>query len=150
MRSDTYGFTLIEILIAMAILGVMGSLMTGNFMNSYLRARDAVRKNDLRQLQNALESFKADSSSPISYPASIPACGSAWTVGSTTYMAKIPCDPKTNSGYSYQLGASSVLTYTLCTCLEILDDAAGVRGDCDASYVCPGSPNGNAYTITQP
>ena len=58
--SEVDGFTLIEILIVMIILGILSVLVTGNFVNSLKKGRDARRKSDLEQIRNALEMYYED------------------------------------------------------------------------------------------
>jgi prepilin-type N-terminal cleavage/methylation domain-containing protein len=52
-----HGFTLPELLIVMAVVGVMGVIFVINYPASQQRARDAVRRNDIKQYQAALEIF---------------------------------------------------------------------------------------------
>ncbi len=113
------GFTLIELLIVIAIIGVLAALLMANFVGIRQRARDAQRKSDLRQVQSALELYRADVGS---YPltASFPVCGSPLTSGSNTYIQKIPCDPLTSGRYTYSSDGS---TYTIQACLENLNDS---------------------------
>ena len=62
------GFTLIEILIAIAIVAILVSFMMPNFVGIRTRARDTRRKSDLSQIQKALELYKSDQNPPA-YPA---------------------------------------------------------------------------------
>lgn len=54
------GFTLIELLVAMGIIAVLTGMAAFNFNQSRVRARDVQRKNDMSQLQKALELYKND------------------------------------------------------------------------------------------
>ncbi|MFH1970889.1 MAG: prepilin-type N-terminal cleavage/methylation domain-containing protein, partial [Patescibacteria group bacterium] len=54
------GFTLVELLVVMGILGILVSLVAGNFRSSQIRGRDAQRKSDLKQIATALELFYGD------------------------------------------------------------------------------------------
>ena len=54
------GFTLIELLVAIGIIGILASFLLANFVGVRQRARDGVRKSDLRQMQSALEMYRAD------------------------------------------------------------------------------------------
>ena len=54
------GFTLVELLIVIAIIGVLSALLMANFIGVRQRARDAQRKSDLRQMQSALELYRSD------------------------------------------------------------------------------------------
>ena len=139
------GFTLIELLIVVAIIGILGSLLMANFIGIRQRARDVQRKSDLRQIQSALEIYRADLGSyPIT--ASFPACGSALTGGSplSTYMQKIPCDPLATPAYSY---TSSGTTYTLLACLENLSD---LQKDTSNVAPCIGGTTNWSYTLQNP
>lgn len=51
------GFTLIELLIVMAVIGGLSTIFIARFPGSQRRARDTLRKNDLRQYQAALEVY---------------------------------------------------------------------------------------------
>ncbi len=61
------GFTLLELLIAVAVVGVLSGLFVITFPASQQRARDSQRINDLKQYQSALEifAFKNSGSYPI-------------------------------------------------------------------------------------
>ena len=114
------GFTLIELLVAISIIGVLSSFLLANFVGVRQRARDGVRKSDLRQIQSALELYRSDQST---YPNSpLPSCGSSLTAGNTTYMQKIPCDPSTSASYTYSVGSGNT-TYSIFACLENGNDA---------------------------
>lgn len=51
------GFTLIELLVVISIIGILVTIVSVSFVTSQKQARDVQRKSDLRQYQNALESF---------------------------------------------------------------------------------------------
>jgi type II secretion system protein G len=139
------GFTLIELLIVIAIIGVLATLIMANFLGVRNRARDATRKSDLKQIQLALETYRADQGS---YPiAPLPACGSPLTSGATTYMQKIPCDPLNTGQQIYRYTAAGT-TYTLVTCLENVNDSQKDATN-NASYCAGGSTNWS-YTLINP
>jgi prepilin-type N-terminal cleavage/methylation domain-containing protein len=137
------GFTLIELLVVIAIIGVLSTLLMVNFIGVRQRGRDAQRKSDFAQLRTAFEQYRTDVGT---YPPSLPACGSALTSGSNTYMQKIPCDPL-NSGqliYHYTTGGT---TYSLIGCLENVNDSLKDAAN-NATY-CSGTSNWS-YTLTNP
>ena len=130
------GFTLIELIVAMAILALVSSGLLGNFLSSQKKARDSQRKSDLKQLQNALEAFANDHQGR--YPdddgsGNIAACpapadggltgGSCqWGLGEfkmtdgAIYIKKMVEDPK-EIDYYYTATADN-LGYKLYACLE--------------------------------
>ena len=51
------GFTLIELLIVIAVIGGLAAIFLANYPGTQKKARDAIRRNDLRQYQTALELY---------------------------------------------------------------------------------------------
>ncbi|OGH23667.1 MAG: hypothetical protein A2958_02745 [Candidatus Levybacteria bacterium RIFCSPLOWO2_01_FULL_38_13] len=144
------GFTLVELLIVIAIVGVLSTLVIANFAEVRKRARDSQRKSDVRQIQSAIELIRSDTGS---YPGSLPSCGSSLTAGSpaTTYMQKVPCDPSGatywNGGIYYYLPSGS--TYTLASCMENAQESGS-----DIQETSPGGSgtcsSGKWYVLTSP
>ena len=56
-RNSNSGFTMIELLIVMAIIGILATLFVATYPNARKRARDAQRQSDMRQYQTALEKY---------------------------------------------------------------------------------------------
>lgn len=97
------GFTLIEILVVISVIGILAGLLLTNFVGVRERAADTSLKNDLRQLKTALRLYYNDVGS---YPdagagATIQGCGSpagtsvcadAFSSGTTVYMNELPAD----------------------------------------------------------
>lgn len=54
------GFTLMELLIVIAIIGILSAVVLASLGGSQARARDSKRLNDLRQVQTALETYWTD------------------------------------------------------------------------------------------
>ncbi len=118
MKINQKAFTLMELMVVIAILGVLTTLMTGNFLTSIKRSRDAQRRNDLTAIQRALEMYYEDNKG---YPATASVVfGSAFChpAGCTTktYMQKLPNDPISGRVYQYVSGITS--TYAIYACLE--------------------------------
>jgi prepilin-type N-terminal cleavage/methylation domain-containing protein len=51
------GFTIIELLIVIAIIGILATLVLTNFQGAQARGRDTVRKNDANSVYSKLEEF---------------------------------------------------------------------------------------------
>ncbi len=114
------GFTLIELLIVIIILGVLASLITGNFFTSLKKGRDARRKADLGQIQKALELYYEDKRA---YPTQAPNPGFVFgeqfsdsTTGKT-YMQRVATDPVGNVDYHYESDSDGTY-FKLYSCLE--------------------------------
>ena len=114
------GFTLIELLVVVALIGILSTLVLANLNSARERSRDVQRKSDLRSIQTALRLYYNDAGG---YPDSLPAWGSPWVVGATTYMNILPADPLSSQGYRYTQTDSD--TYTIEACLENKSDDKG-------------------------
>jgi general secretion pathway protein G len=146
------GFTLIELLIVIAIIGVLATLLMSNFVGVRQRARDAQQKSDLRQIQSALEIYRADNSSYPSlgnadgnFPSS---CGPGvkFALSGTTYMQTVPCDPL---GVSYTYISpipNEPGTYSITACLENTSDT---QKDNPNVSPCNGTSNWS-FTVLSP
>ena len=120
------GFTMVELLVVISIIGILATLLLANYNATRSRARDVQRKSDLRNIQTALRIYYNDEGEyPTSGAAgSIKGCDGAscaWGepfVGiGTTYMSVLPADPQSpDRDYSYTWIDSD--TYTLGACLE--------------------------------
>lgn len=141
MTLKNKGFTLVELLIVVAIIAILTSMVTVNLQDARQRARDAQRKGDLKQIQNALELYKNDQN-PQSYPDTA-SWISALEVGG--YMKQVPEDPthaQVNSWPDISYTQNSSLEYDLTACLENSADP-----DLDDTNICA---EGYSYTLTEP
>lgn len=90
------GFTLVELLIVIAIIGVLASIVLVSMGSARAKARDAVRSSDLRQITSGMEMYYGDNNA---YPT---LAGTALPTSISTYMAKVPADPKNTGNYVYK------------------------------------------------
>jgi len=56
-KQGTRGFTLIELLVVISIIGLLASTVLASLSAARSKARDAIRKTDLREIQAALEMY---------------------------------------------------------------------------------------------
>lgn len=113
------GFTLVEILIVLAILSVIATLLVVSFQSLKISGRDAKRVSDINSIRNALNMYYQKYNS---YPTYV-TTGEAFTVNSVTYLAVVPANPRprTDNGcadkdYDYAQ-TDSGLSYSLTFCL---------------------------------
>lgn len=59
-RTRSRGFTLIEIMVVVVILGILAAIVVPNIMDSPDRARVAKAKQDIQMIESALELYKLD------------------------------------------------------------------------------------------
>jgi general secretion pathway protein G len=89
----TGGFTLIELMVVMAIIVILAGIGTAIYTNSLTRSKEAVLKEDLFRMRDAIDQYYADKNK---YPASLDA------LVAEKYMRAIPVDPFTNSAETWQ------------------------------------------------
>ena len=71
MTSDESGFTLVELLVVMLILGLLAAIAIPSFFNQRDKARDADAKAGVRTAQTAIETYATDNNG--SYVGATPA-----------------------------------------------------------------------------
>jgi prepilin-type N-terminal cleavage/methylation domain-containing protein len=59
------GFTIIELLIVIAIIGILATLVLTNFQGAQAKGRDTVRKNDMNSIYQKLEEYYNENGSYI-------------------------------------------------------------------------------------
>ncbi|MBI4118790.1 MAG: type II secretion system protein [Parcubacteria group bacterium] len=136
------GFTLVELLVVITIIGILASIALVSLNSARVKARDARRLADVRQIALALEFCYNEIGTYI--PAStFPSAGQALACGGTTYITAMPGNP---GGGNYEYGVnndSNPQKYVLGTLLEannsaLLTDTDGtVYGvDCNDFVYC--------------
>ena len=146
------GFTLIELLVTMGIIAVLTGMAVFNFNQSRIRARDVQRKNDLSQMQKAMEIYKNDKGS---YPA---AENFQTLLIDGQYTKTTFNDPKGSEWHTYQYVLSAdKKTYNMMACLEnAADSTKAVTAQCSffseiGSCACGGaSKTGVMYVLSNP
>ncbi|MFB3786603.1 MAG: prepilin-type N-terminal cleavage/methylation domain-containing protein [bacterium] len=93
-----HAFTLIELLIVVAIIGILAAIAVPNFLNAQVRAKVSRAVSDMRNISLALETYRLDNNA-------YPAWGGLYPnqlryirlTTPTAYMSSIPQDPFVNS-----------------------------------------------------
>lgn len=95
------GFTLIELMVVMAIIAVLASIAIPSFVATVKHAREAALRQDLATMRNAIDSFTYDKQKAPQDLSDIVQGG---------YLKEIPKDPFTQRADSWIAGQSNAFT----------------------------------------
>ncbi len=141
------GFTMVEVLIVLAILAVFIIIALFGYRIQLAKGRDARRKSDLNKIQNILEDYMNDNGF---YPDSF-SCGNTAGKPLDGYAQEIPCDPLNNANfnyfYSYDSTTSRKSWYKIFSKLENTGDPVIIEVGCE--YGCGPAGNYN-YLVSSP
>ncbi|MEZ7820853.1 MAG: type II secretion system protein [Patescibacteria group bacterium] len=132
MLKNKKGFTIIELLIVIAIIGLLATISIVALNGARQKGRDAKRVGDIRQIQTALELYFNDQNSYPLVAASTELgrgnaaklCDTGFVATATactrTYMGIVPTNPTPGgSEYTYtSIGTGTSTSYTLRFTLE--------------------------------
>ena len=101
MRRQDAGFTLMELMIVMAIIGILATLAIPSFIGAMKSAREAVLREDLHIMRAAIDSYTMDKQkAPQSLDDLI----------QDGYLRSIPEDPMTHSKDTWVTDTSAALS----------------------------------------
>ncbi len=92
IRTGEPGFTLIELIIVLAIIGLLLGIALPNYKSTTIKAKEAVLKENLFILRKLLDQYAQDKGK---YPATLQA------LVQDSYLRSIPVDPMTNQSTTW-------------------------------------------------
>lgn len=92
--SNPRGFTLVELLVVMAIIGILASIGIPMLLSTPIKAKEAALKENLFTFRSCLDQYKADKGR---YPESLE------VLVQEKYIRKVPIDPFTKSAETWEL-----------------------------------------------
>ena len=91
--SSSKGFTIIELMIVVTIVGILATLAVPSYHAAIVKAKEGALRQDLFSLRDVIDQHRADKGK---YPETIQALVSAG------YLRRVPADPITGSSSSWQ------------------------------------------------
>jgi len=129
------GFTLIELMIVIAIIAILAAILIPNFLHARAEAQTSGCEGNVKMIATGLEEYSVDHDG--SY-------GPGGTVTSqllgTPYLAITPKDPVNGSNYSINTATGTYGSY-------IINDAGG--HDTTTTQNLPGNPGGTSIIYAQ-
>ncbi|NOZ13384.1 MAG: prepilin-type N-terminal cleavage/methylation domain-containing protein [Acidobacteria bacterium] len=93
-KTGNSGFTVIELMVVLTIIGILSAIGVNYHRKAIIQTKEAVLKEDLFQMRDAIEQYYADKSK---YPQDLQ------TLVDEGYLRKIPVDPITKSADTWEL-----------------------------------------------
>lgn len=124
-RKIKLGFTLLEILVVVSIIGILAAVVTANLMGAKASARDAERQANIRDLKNAIELYKNK------YGVYPDACNGPTGSGAVKWSGQI------NSGFSCSDGSNNYIVDLAPEFISVLPVDPKLKG----------SKSGYVYTV---
>ena len=93
-RRAARGFTIIELLVVLAVIGMLLAIAAPRYVQHIDNTREVVLKQDLQQMRDAIDKFYADQAR---YPASLD------ELVARHYLRSVPIDPMTERADSWKI-----------------------------------------------
>ena len=93
IRQLSRGFTMIELLVVLALIVILASMGMAQYRSSVVHAKESVLKDDLFKMRDAIDQYYADKNQ---WPSALDA------LVSEGYLRKLPEDPFTKSASTWQ------------------------------------------------
>ena len=125
IRDNERGFTLIEMMIVVAIIAILVAILVPNFMRARAQAQTAACEANLKEIATALELYQTDHQT---YPSATSADVTSAEANIGPYLRQTPIDPVAPTGtYKYSTTNPSA-------------------GNASYSIVCPGGHDPNTMS----
>ena len=118
-RRRASGFTLVELLVVCAIIGILASVAVGNYRRSITKAKEAALQQDLYTMRTLINQYFADKGK---YPMDLNA------LVEDHYLQQIPRDPITESAETWVTIAAEIDESDISTEPGIADVKSGAEG----------------------
>ena len=141
MNKNLKGFTLVEVLIVIIIVGILIAALLPRLTGTQARARDTARRAHITQVAQGATLYLADNTT-----ASVSGCVNATWAGSGS-MTSLPTDPNGASAVSSDCTATEYAVYassTAGTYIAVADVEGSGQGNCTVTE------GGLATAITTP
>ncbi|HEY5213193.1 MAG TPA: prepilin-type N-terminal cleavage/methylation domain-containing protein [Acidobacteriaceae bacterium] len=100
-RKGERGFTLVELMIVMTIIGILASIAIPSYIRSVQKAKEAVLREDLHTMRTAIDSYTVDKEKAPQALDDLVQAG---------YLKSIPNDPMTSRNDTWITSESDTMT----------------------------------------
>jgi len=133
-RTKNQGFTLIELMVVVSIISILTTASLNLYLDSWKQARDAVRLQDMRSINQALVAFYVENrrfpdeiNDGVSNSGELIGVGDDIDNALRPYLSEVPRDPAHDAGTIWDPAAGSSFFYSY-------DPTHQINPDCNLSY----------------
>lgn len=139
-----FGFTLVELLVVISIMGILTIIVSSGFVTSQQRSRDAARKANLKSLSDALNLYYADNGvfPTAAYINGLISSGGEFSTvitptNTVVYMKKVPKEMSSGvQKFSYEV-SETFKSFRLYANLENEEDIDCAKGAGGVNLISP-------------
>ena len=135
MIKSPRGFTLIELMIVIAIIAILAAILIPNFLHARAQAQTSGCEANEKQIATALEEYAVDNSGSYGPGGTVTS-----TLLGTQYLSVTPTDPVNKSNYSVTTATGTYGSYQI-------TDTGG--HDTTTTGNLPGNPGGQSIIFDQ-
>lgn len=140
------GFTIVELLIVIVVIGILAALVITTFSGIQQRARNTERETDLKAVQGQLEAYYADNGR---YPTLANLNDASWRTSNNIKLDKEALyDPKGDKTSTTPLAATAAANVYAYAVTPAGCDNTAANGDCTAYTLTATKEGGGTYVKT--
>ena len=118
IRNNQKGFTLIELMIVVAIIGILAAIAIPNFLNYQLKAKTAEAKTNIGAIRTSQDSYKAENDVYLDCAANTGTFNTGqkqtWTIVAASGFDTIGFEPSGDVYYQYEAAGDGTTDLDVC------------------------------------